>query len=174
MIKKNNIILIGFMGAGKTTLGRWISQNVNMQYIDTDDYIEDAEGTTINDIFAKNGEEYFRDLETRTLELLCERAEASVISAGGGMPVRKENRDFMKRLGTVVYLRAGEEELAKRLAGDDKRPMLAGSDLRQRTHELMNKREGAYLDAADLIIDTHGKTMDMLYNEIEDGILNNN
>lgn len=171
MAKKDNIILIGFMGAGKTTFARWISQNVDMQYIDTDDYIEESEETTINNIFADKGEEYFRDLETRTLEELCTSADNSVISAGGGMPVREKNRVLMKQLGTVVYLRADEEELAVRLEGDNKRPMLAGADLRSRIHELMLKRETAYLDASDVIVDTKGKTMDMIYNEIEDSIL---
>ncbi|MDD6797521.1 MAG: shikimate kinase [Clostridia bacterium] len=171
MTDKGNIVLIGFMGAGKTTIGQWISQNLNMQYVDTDDYIENAEGMIINDIFADRGEEYFRDLETKALEDLCGKLDGAVVSAGGGMPVREKNRQLMKQLGTVVYLRAPEDELARRLEGDTKRPMLANTDLRSRIHELMEKREEYYLDAADLIIDTPGKSMEKLYNEIEDYIV---
>ena len=74
MNNKGNIVLIGFMGAGKTTVGRWISQNVNMKYIDTDDYIEAGQNMTIKDIFANYGEEFFRDLETKALEELVRAA----------------------------------------------------------------------------------------------------
>lgn len=172
MTEKNNIVLIGFMGAGKTTLGRWISENANMQYIDTDDYIENLEGAAISEIFAAKGEEYFRDLETAALKKMCENLEGAVVSAGGGMPVREENRRLMRSLGTVVYLRASEDELAKRLEGDVKRPMLAGADLKQRIHELMQKREQMYLAASDIIVDTFGKSMSRMYNEIEDYVVN--
>lgn len=170
MNNKGNIVLIGFMGAGKTTVGRWISQNVNMKYIDTDDYIEAGQNMTIKDIFANYGEEFFRDLETKALEELCEGCSQTVISVGGGMPVRDINRKLMKKLGTVVYLKAAEEELARRLDGDDKRPMLAGQDLRKRIHELIMQRENAYLDASDVVINTMGMSMNGIYNAIEDYI----
>lgn len=168
--KGSNIVLIGFMGAGKTTVGKWISQNVNMKYVDTDDYIEAGQNMDIKDIFAQHGEEYFRNLETKALEELCRNCTQTVISVGGGMPVRDINRRLMKELGTVVYLKATEEELARRLDGDDKRPMLAGQDLHKRIHELIEQREDAYLDASDIVINTMGLSMNGIYNAIEDYI----
>lgn len=163
-----NIILIGFMGAGKTTLGRWISQNVCMGYIDTDEYIEKEQGITINEIFSRYGEEYFRDLETQCIKDLIGKAKQHVISVGGGMPVREENRELLKQLGCVVYLKADEEELVKRLSNDDKRPMLKGEDLRTRIHTLMEKREACYMDAAKLVVETTDKNLEQQYNCIED------
>ena len=125
---------------------------------------------TIKDIFANYGEEFFRDLETKALEELCEGCSQTVISVCGGMPVRDINRKLMKKLGTVVYLKATEEELARRLDGDDKRPMLAGQDLHKRIHELIVQREDAYLDASDVVINTMGMSMNGIYNAIEDYI----
>jgi shikimate kinase len=164
----DNIVLIGFMGAGKSTLGRWMSENVNLRYIDTDDYIEEWQGMSINDIFAGRGEEYFRSLETECLERLRDSTHLTVVSVGGGMPMRDENRRIMRELGAVVYLRATEDELVKRLHGDDKRPMLKGDDLRTRIRQLMAQREETYLEAADIVLDTGGKSLNQLYNEIED------
>lgn len=172
-MKRNNIVLIGFMGAGKTTIGRWISQNADMTYLDTDEYIENMQGRTIQEIFTQKDEAYFRDLETETLQKLSGSLNFCVLSAGGGMPVREENRILMKQIGVVVYLRTSEEELVRRLDGDEKRPMLKGAVLKDRIHELMLAREQAYLDGADVVIDTTGKEADSIYNEIEDFINKN-
>lgn len=168
MSMNGNIVLIGFMGAGKTTFGRWISENLHMRYIDTDEYIENGQGVSINEIFATKGEEFFRDLETKCLLKLNENIESTVISMGGGMPMRKENQKLMKNIGLVVYLRAPEEELVKRLTGDSKRPLLKGENLAGKIHELMEKRESTYIEMADLILDTKDKDLNQMYNEIED------
>ena len=100
--KKYNIILIGFMGSGKTTFGKWIANKYGMKFCDTDEYIENTEQRTINDIFAKDGEEFFRNLETATIEKLCGELENAVISVGGGLPVRKINRELLKKLLTLL------------------------------------------------------------------------
>ena len=96
----NNIILIGFMGSGKTTFGRWIEKNHGMKLIDTDKLISLQEEKSINAIFAEHGEEYFRNLETDMLNKLLERdTQNCVISVGGGLPVKEENRELLSQLG---------------------------------------------------------------------------
>ena len=119
MSKRNNIILIGFMGSGKTTFGKWIAANKKMEFVDTDELIEKENGITISDIFASKGEVYFRNLETEMLNKLLERdTQNCVISVGGGLPVKEENRELLSQLGTVVYLWADADELVKRLIQD--------------------------------------------------------
>ena len=94
----NNIILIGFMGCGKTTFGKWIAKNKKMKFVDTDEIIEKNEQCTINEIFKNRGEEVFRNMETEVIKKLLDTAENSVISAGGGLPVKHINRGLLKEL----------------------------------------------------------------------------
>jgi shikimate kinase len=165
-MNKDSIVLIGFMGSGKTTLGKWIAENQGYVFVDTDELIEEQEGRTINEIFATDGEEYFRNLETQVIDRLAGDDRKLVISVGGGLPVRDENRKLMRRAGRVVYLNTGVDELERRLKGDTTRPLLAGSDLRKKITDLMEKRESLYLDAADVVVDTQGKTFEEIYNLI--------
>ena len=174
MNQRDNIILIGFMGSGKTTLGKWISQNVGFNFCDTDDYIEETTQMSINDIFQKYGEEYFRDLETKTIGDLRDKLCNTVISVGGGLPVRAQNREIMHQLGFVVYLKTSEAALVARLRGDTKRPLLAGEDVQAKIHSLMEAREALYLEAADITVTTDGKALEQIYNEIENAIIGQN
>ena len=167
----HNLVLIGFMGCGKTALGRWISQNVNMSFYDTDEYIVSKQNREIVDIFATDGETFFRDLETEAIKEMSEKITDSVISVGGGLPLREENRELLKKLGIVVYLRATQDTLVKRLDNDTKRPLLAGKDIRGKINELMIQREHIYENAAQIIVDTDDRTLEKIYNEIEDIIL---
>ncbi len=168
-MKKGNIILIGFMGSGKTTFGRWLEKHHGMRLVDTDEYIVKKEQRTINVIFATEGEEYFRGLETEALRELADRNEKNmVISAGGGLPLRDINGIILHELGTVVYLRAKTETLEKRLAHDKTRPLLAGSNLHDRIEELMRQRSGIYEQRADLIIDTDDLTFEKMYERIKE------
>ena len=167
----HNLVLIGFMGCGKTTLGKWISQNASMSFYDTDDYIVSKQNREIIEIFATDGEEYFRDLETETLKQMNERFRDSVISVGGGLPLREENRELLKNLGIVIYLRTTQDTLVKRLGDDTKRPLLAGSDIRSKIQELMIQRESIYENTAQIIVDTDDRTYGQIYNEIENIIL---
>ncbi|MBQ4282773.1 MAG: hypothetical protein IJB96_02465, partial [Lachnospira sp.] len=100
-----NIVLIGFMGCGKTTLGRFISTNKGYKFVDTDDIIVEKQGRSINDIFAMEGEAYFRQLETDTIKEMLGSVSDTVISVGGGLPVREENQGLLRELGLCVYLR---------------------------------------------------------------------
>jgi shikimate kinase len=165
-MNKDSIVLIGFMGSGKTTLGKWIAENQGYIFVDTDELIETEEGRTINEIFATDGEEYFRNLETQMIGRLADDDRKLVISVGGGLPVRDENRKLMRRAGRVVYLNTGVDELERRLKGDTTRPLLAGSDLRKKITDLMEKRERLYLDAADVVVDTEKRTFEEIYHLI--------
>lgn len=149
-----NLILEGFMGCGKSRIARQLGSDLKLPVIDTDDLIEKKQGKKIADIFAIEGEEAFRDMETETLRELLSSEGASVISLGGGMPVREENRKLLRELGSVVYLKADVDVLVARLErGVEKRPMLAGYELRGRVQELIFAREAFYDEAADVTVE---------------------
>lgn len=149
-----NVILIGFMGSGKTTIGKMLSGAAGYRFTDTDELIELREKRKINDIFATDGEEYFRDLETAVIKEIANTMDRTVISVGGGLPVRDENRTYMKQNAVTVYLRATVDSLCKRLGSDTTRPLLKGDDLRKRIESLMEKRSRIYEEAADFVLDT--------------------
>jgi len=167
----HNLVLIGFMGCGKTSLGKWISHNASMSFYDTDEYIVSKQNREIVEIFATDGESYFRDLETETLKEMNEKFRYSVISVGGGLPLREENRELLKNIGIVIYLRTTQDTLVKRLGNDTKRPLLVGSDIRSKIQELMIQRESIYENTAQIIVDTDDRTFGQIYKEIEDAIL---
>lgn len=154
-----HIILIGFMGAGKTSMGKRLAKARGIRFVDTDQMIEEQTGRIIRDIFAEDGEEYFRNLETELLLQLQKAQEPLVISVGGGLPVREINRKYLKEMGTVVYLKAEVETLVGRLQGDTTRPKLQGGDLREKIVSLMDAREGFYQDAATLVYSTDEKDL---------------
>ncbi len=152
-----NYILIGFMGCGKTTVGAELASRTGLNMIDADQEIERRQGEKISEMFEKRGEDFFRNLETR---LLREYADADhgctglVLSAGGGMPMKEENRILMHRIGKIIYLRAEADTLEMRLKGDSSRPLLQKGDRRERIETLMSQRQAVYQTAADLCIDT--------------------
>jgi len=161
-----NIILIGFMGAGKTTLAKWMAKNKNMTFIDTDELIEKQENRPIKEIFAKEGENYFRDLETKTIKELARTAKNSVISVGGGLVLREENVKILRSMGEIVFLETSKHELLKRLSDSKDRPLLQGVDLSKKIDELMEAREDIYLRAATIKVNTNDRDMERIYKEI--------
>ena len=163
-----NIILMGFMGAGKTTIGKKLSKALNWEFIDTDAYIEEEQGRKISDIFAEDGEMAFRDMETDLLKRLQNGENQFVLSIGGGMPVREENRALLRNLGTVVYLKTSKEEIIRRVSGDKNRPLLQGGDLEEKVTNLMNARDCIYIETAHVEIVTDGKTPEQVVKEIQD------
>ncbi|MCR5033137.1 MAG: shikimate kinase [Lachnospiraceae bacterium] len=152
-MKKHNIVLIGFMGSGKTSNGIALSYKKKIPFVDTDHLIEQAEKRPITEIFATDGEECFRKAETACLTRLLENTDKTIISVGGGTPVRAENRPLLKQLGCVVYLRVKPETVIKRLKGDTTRPLLQGDNPEETVRRLMEAREEAYADSADVILD---------------------
>ncbi|MCC8028131.1 MAG: shikimate dehydrogenase [Clostridium sp.] len=165
--RKQNLIFIGFMGAGKTSVGEAYARACNMPLIDTDQRIEEAAGMAISRIFAEQGEEAFRKLETGVLEELLANTEGAVISVGGGLPLREENRILLKKLGTVVYLDVSPDTVMARIGSDvSDRPMLQGRDVRERITGLLAYRRPVYLEASHVIVDVNGRSVDEIVEEI--------
>ena len=154
-----NLVLIGFMGAGKTSLGKAAAKILQVPFLDTDDLSVQWEGMSINEIFALKGEEYFRSLETETVRQLEHRKGGYVLSVGGGLPLRPENRPLLRKAGLVVYLKVGIETLTRRLSKDTKRPLLHKGEgtLEEKIVRILTSREPHYLDAADVVYVNDGK-----------------
>ena len=156
--KDRNLILIGYMGCGKSTIGMKSARAFEYRFTDTDALIEKKEGCTVSELFADKGEEYFRTQETETVKsLLCE-PKGMIIATGGGLVMREENRDLLKKLGTVVYLKCKEEMLIQRLTGDRKRPLLTGENPEEKIRSMLKLRGPVYEAAADVILETDGKS----------------
>ena len=164
--QKKNVILIGFMGSGKTTVGLKLSYRMRMAVEDTDKLIERREGKTISEIFAENGEPYFRGLETELLKEIRERKYARILSVGGGTPVSPVNRRLLKECGTVVYLRVRPETVYERLKADTARPLLQCDDPLSKIRELLNARKAVYEECADIIIDVDELSLDEIVDRI--------
>lgn len=163
----DNIILIGFMGSGKTSVSIKLSYYMRCTMIDTDRLIEREEERSVSRIFEENGEAVFRDMETACLEKLLDSGEMGrIISVGGGLPVREKNRLLLKRLGKVIYLRAKPETVYERLKDDDTRPLLKTENPLEKIRELMEKRSEAYENASDYIVDVDGKSLDEIIEEL--------
>lgn len=165
-MKQKNIILTGFMGSGKTSVGVRLSYRLRMPVEDTDKMIERREGRSVSEIFAEDGEAYFREKETALLQELLGRKGRCIFSAGGGTPVRPQNQELLKELGKVVYLRVKPETVYERLKGDHTRPLLQCEDPLGRISELMESRREAYESCADLILDGDGLSMDEIIEKI--------
>ena len=153
-----NIVLIGFMGAGKSTISDFLRTVFAMEVVEMDQIIAEREGMSISDIFETYGEEYFRNLET---ELLIEMQSKSnvVISCGGGVPMRERNVVEMKKNGRVVLLTASPETIYERVKDSDDRPVLKGRKNVDGIAELMEQRREKYEAAADIVVQTDHKTV---------------
>lgn len=151
--KRRNVLLIGFMGAGKTTVGLKLSWKLKLPVEDTDKLIERKEGKSISEIFQTDGEEAFRKMETELLREISQRPYQRILSVGGGTPVREENRELLRKCGLVVYLRLRPETVWERVKGDNTRPLLQCEDPLGRIRQLMEARKEAYESCANVIID---------------------
>ena len=165
--RKHNVIFTGFMGAGKTSAGHSYADHYHMPFIDTDQEIEKEAGMAISQIFKEQGEEAFRKLETQCLEKLLKTTDGAVISVGGGLPLREENRELLKKLGLVVYLDVSPETVYKRIGTDvSSRPMLHSDDVPGRIRSLLNERRPLYLKAAHVAVDVNDRSLDAITEEI--------
>lgn len=169
---KKNIILIGFMGCGKTSIGIRLAKKLSYSFIDTDSLIVEKAGRPISEIFEADGEEYFRRMETELLKELNSKIDGAVISTGGGMPIREENKELLRTLGQVIFLDATKETILKRVEGDTKRPLLAYENREERIQELLTKRLPFYQSCAHTVIDTCDKSFFEIIDEIE-GLMDN-
>ena len=154
-----NVALIGFMGSGKTSVGHVLAKRLGYSFVDTDMFIEKRTGRSIPEIFKNDGEEAFRRIESAALkEVLA--GKGKVVACGGGIALREENRLELKQRAVVVYLKAGTQELFKRV-GDtgEQRPLLNVEDPEAEIGRLLKQREPQYESIADIAIDTSGKTI---------------
>ena len=163
---KDNYVLIGFMGSGKTTFGKALAAHCGMDFLDTDEYIEQQAGKTIAQIFAEDGEEAFRQIETDTLIQLRDSLHNTVVATGGGMPLRKENARLLKEIGTVNYLTATSKEIYDRVKDDTKRPLLQTDNPYEKICNMMKERKPKYEAACDKVIDTNSNDMEEIIGAI--------
>lgn len=155
------------MGSGKTTLGQLLAERMNYTFVDTDSVIESSHGESIKSLFDSRGEDGFRDIETATLKQIFSSSN-QIISTGGGIVLREENRPILSDSGRVYWLNPTIESLSDRLSGDVTRPLLQGVDIHTKLTELMKEREALYAACADSIIDTSDATkIESIANDIQ-------
>ena len=159
MIAAKSIVLIGMMGAGKSSVGRCLQQRTGLARLDTDEMVAAQFGIPIAQIFEKHGEEGFRIAETEVLRKLA-LVRPAVVVTGGGIVVRAENVDLLKQLGTIVWVTADEATLFERASRRNDRPLLQQENPRAVFLDLLREREPLYRTAADLRVDTSKMTHD--------------
>lgn len=168
-----HIILIGFMGAGKSTMGKLIANKLGCSFIDTDTYIEKKEGRSIQDIFTDDGEDYFRSAETDVLRELLKADEKYVLALGGGTPLLEENRVLIKEAEAyVIFLKVSALDAYERLKDDITRPLLQGTNVKQKIESLLQMRNPVYETIADYVLLEDGKSLDDIFYELS-GLMKN-
>ena len=157
-----NIYLVGFMGSGKSTIGKLLAKETGYRFVDIDKEIEQNEDMSIKEIFSSKGEKYFRDLEKKMIKNFVEK-KGFIVSTGGGLGADKENMELMKKKGVVIWLDVSLDTVLKRCGEDENRPLLKKS--RNDLEKLFEKRKQIYA-SADIHIDVNNKTPDQIVKEI--------
>jgi len=163
-----NIYLIGFMGAGKSVVGRRLSSMLGWPFCDTDEFIERKAGLPVPEIFSRLGEAGFRRLEAEAVREVAGK-DGLVVALGGGAPLREETWELIKKSGVTIYLKEAPEVLFLRLSKDAGRPLLSGTEgeaRRQRIAELLTEREPRYRKA-DLVVECRGRPPEEIAAEIQ-------
>ncbi|MCL2335633.1 MAG: shikimate kinase [Endomicrobia bacterium] len=163
-----NLVLTGFMGSGKSTVGKIIAEKLGREYCDTDELIEKTAGMQINDIFKERGEAAFRLLESEIVKSVCEKSSA-VISCGGGVVLNSQNIENLSKNGVIVYLYASPEQIYERIKNEGHRPLLKCADPLNEIKRLLEQRREAYSNC-DFSFDTGGLSA----GEAAEKILENN
>lgn len=166
-MKMNNIFLIGFMGAGKSTIAKELQEMTGMKLVEMDARIVEEQGMSINDIFAKYGESHFRDVEGDLVLAIGDEGN-TIVSCGGGVVVRSQNVENMKKSGKIVFLSATPETIYERVKDSTDRPILNGNMNVEYIAELMEKRREAYENAADFKVMVDEKSISDICSEILD------
>lgn len=161
----SNIVIIGFMATGKTTLGKELSKSLGMKFLDADKIIEEKVEMTIPEIFGKHGEEYFRLVEKETIKDIS-KSQDKIVSCGGGVCLDPENIRNIKKMGKVILLEADPETISGRIKNDISRPLLKDKDKIEEIKKIMDERRDSYHKSADIIIDTSGKSVFNIIDEI--------
>lgn len=157
--RPRNLILIGFMGTGKTTIGKRVAKSIGFRFIDTDSLIEKKAGKSIPQIFQESGEDTFRDIETEVLKECREKSD-QVISTGGGIVTRPENLEILKSAGYVIWLKASPEIIFERVSRNRNRPLVQTQNPEQTIKDLLQQRAALYAGAQHLSINTDELTME--------------
>ena len=160
-----NIILCGFMGSGKSTIGKLLADRLNRNFIDLDDYIVQKRGMSINEIFKKYGEENFRKSETQSAKNIS-LLDNHIIALGGGTVVNPKNAEILKTSGKIIMLDISPENVYQRLKNDKSRPLLQTDDKLKAITDMMNSRLPYYNNAADYKISVDGKCKEKIIEEI--------
>ena len=159
-----NIVLVGFMGTGKSAVGRVIAQKLEFHFIDTDDVIEQTSKAKIFDIFAEHGEDYFRDLESQAVKSVV-LMKNQVVATGGGVVLRSSNIDLLRTGGPIFCLNATPKAIWDRVRSSRSRPLLRGPEPLKKIETLLDKR-APYYALADHQIETTGVSVDRVADEI--------
>lgn len=167
MKDKHRIFLVGFMGTGKSVTGKKLAAKLGYKFIDTDDYIVTSQNQSIDNIFKTDGEEAFRTIETYVLKELSGFNHV-VVSCGGGIVLRDENKNIIKDCGCAVLLTAKPEIIFERISRNNKRPLLAQKRSPEYISQMLSDRSSHYKQTADIIVDTSNKNIDAIVCEIED------
>lgn len=163
----DHLILIGFMGAGKTSVGEALALRLGLPFVDTDVRVEARAHMRVAEIFKERGEEHFRELESAVIRELAGEGE-SVVSCGGGAVLEPDNRKALHVAGRIFYLRVPAEEISRRLVDDNERPLLAGGPgRRERVEIMLGEREPIYRETADYIIEVGEREPAEVVEEIE-------
>lgn len=162
---QDNIILVGLMGAGKSTIGRQLARRFGLEFYDSDKVIEERTGVSIPTIFELEGEQGFRDREEQVIAELCTQ-RGIVLATGGGSVLRPVNRQAIKASGKVVYLRASAEQLYNRIQHDRNRPLMQTANPLQTLRKLLQSREDFYQEVADLVVPTGKQKVSHIVNSI--------
>lgn len=164
-----NIILVGLMGAGKSTIGRNLAKSLGKDFYDSDRVIEERTGVDIATIFEIEGEQGFRDREEQVIAELCEQNNI-VLATGGGSVLREENRKSMSKRGHVVYLRTSAELLYSRIRHDKKRPLMQTNNPLNTLKKLLDDREPYYLEVSDTVVMTGKQKVAVLVRRVEEAL----
>jgi shikimate kinase len=162
-MRRENVVLVGFMGAGKSAVGRLLARRLGRCLVETDDMIVAREGCTIPEIFRRHGEARFRELERETVALLALKSD-DVIATGGGLPCHEGRMDALRALGTVVWLKGDVRTLHARAARAGDRPMLAGRTPEE--IEALYRAREPYYAQADVVVETDGLGVDQVVQRI--------
>jgi shikimate kinase len=164
-----NIILIGYRGTGKSSVGRGLAERLQRPFYDTDDLVEAADGRSIREVVAERGWPFFRQMEKKIIHDLAGRPEG-VVATGGGAVMDEGNADTLKKTGILIWLVADAETIVERIHSDsrspEKRPALTDKDALRETEDILKKRTPVYRRLADFSVDTEGKSVTDIANEI--------
>jgi len=167
-VSRTNVAVVGFMGAGKSTVGRELAARLGKTFVETDILVERRAGMSVSDVFARHGEAHFRDLESDVVREAAQSHDC-VIACGGGVVLREENVAALKASSVMVYLEVAPQSVLSRIGPQSTvRPLLSGPDRERRVAELMEQRRSAYEAAADVTVATDGLAVEEVVRHVQE------